>query len=149
MFLFICMQLEETARIENQLKTYLVQIVRKSCTDCYILTPSFLRPGMFLCHSNPTKTTYRTTLVNPFPTTNSTHMVGIIQSWVSGAPSLVLDGLLVRVSATCPTSISHLDGEECETETRTDPGLGTRISQTLNTCALRNLGEEVCRLGGC
>ena len=137
------------AIIERELQSYLVEIIRNSCSECYNLTQSFFRKGMFVCHGNPTKTTYRTTLVNPFPTTNSTHLVGIIQSWVSTGPSLNLDGLLVRVSPSCPTSISSLDEEECETGTRDDPGLGERITQTLNVCAVRNLGEEICSLGGC
>ena len=64
-------------------------------------------------------------------------------------PSLILDGLLVRVSPSCPASISSLDEEECETGTRDDPALGDRITQTLNVCAVRNLGEELCSLGGC
>ena len=34
------------------------------------------------------------------------HLVGIIQSWVSTGTSLILDGLLVRVSGECPTAIS-------------------------------------------
>ena len=102
---------------------------------------------MFLCHGNPTKTTYRSTLVNPFPTTNATQLVGIIQSWVSMGPSLILDGLLVRVSGDCPTAISSLDEGECESGTRHDPGLGQRITQTLNVCALRDLGRElICDL---
>jgi hypothetical protein len=142
--------LKKIARIiEKQLQAYFIQIIREACSDCYKLTPSFLRPGLFLCHSNPTKTTYRSTLVNPFPTTNSTHLVDIIQSWVSTGPSIVLDGLLVRVSPSCPTSISSLDEEECETGTTYDPQLGDQITQTLNVCAIRNLGEQVCRLGGC
>ncbi|CAI8057262.1 hypothetical protein GBAR_LOCUS31214, partial [Geodia barretti] len=64
--------LKKIARIiEKQLQAYLIQIIREACSDCYKLTPSFLRPGLFLCHSNPTNTTFRSTLVNPFPTTNS------------------------------------------------------------------------------
>ena len=83
---------------------------------------------------------------NPFPTTTSTHLVGIIQSW---GPFLILDGLLVRVSGECPTAISSLDEGECESGVSGDPALGQRITQTLHACALRNLGEEVCSLGGC
>ena len=86
---------------------------------------------------------------NPFPTTTSTHLVGIIQSWVSTGSSLILDGLLVRVSGDSPTAISSLDEGECESGVSGDSGLGQRITQTLHTCALRNLGEEVCSLGGC
>ena len=132
--------------VETQIKFYLIDIIRKSCPDCYSLTPNFMRPGLFLCHSNPTKTTYRTTLINPFPTKNSSQLVGIIQNWVSSSPSLVLDGLLVRVSSTCQTSISHIDETECQSGVITDPGLGERITQTLNFCALRNLGDLVCPL---
>ena len=103
---------------------------------------------MFLCHKNPTRTTYRSTLINPFVNTTATQLVGIIQSWVSTGPSLGLDYMLVRVSPECPTGISNLDDEECVTGT-SDPGLGERITQTLNVCSVRNLGQEVCRLGGC
>ena len=103
---------------------------------------------VFLCHSNPTKTTYRSTLINPFPITNSTYLVGIIQSWVSMGLSLVLDGLLVRVLQPAPP-LSPVSMKECETGTPHDPQLGDRITQTLNVCVLRNLGEEVFRLGSC
>ena len=83
--------------MRNQLQSYLIQVIRKQCSDCYNLTPSFLRQGMFLCHGNPTKTTYRSTLVNSFPTTTAARLVGIIQSWVSSNPAFILDDLLVRV----------------------------------------------------
>ena len=139
----------KSARIEQDLQTYLIKIIRSNCTECEGFSPSLLRKGVFLCHGNPTKTTYRTTLVNPFPTTNSSQLVGIIQNWVSTGPSLILDGLLVRVSPACPTSLSSLDEEECESGVRSDPDLSQRISQTLNECSVRNLGREVCALGGC
>ena len=71
----------------------------------------------------------------------------LIQSWVSTGPSLILDGLLVRVSGECPTAISSLDEGECESGVSGDPGLGQRITQTLNICALRDLGREfICDL---
>ena len=95
--LFKSLQVKKTAGVRNQLQSYLIQVIRKQCSDCYDLTPSFLRPGMFLCHGNPTKTTYRSTLINPFPTTTAARLVGIIQSWVSSNPSFILDDLLVRV----------------------------------------------------
>ena len=138
----------KTAHIEQVLHSYMIQIIRSNCTECKQLTTSSFRRGLFLCHSNPTKTTYRTTLINPFPTKNSTLLVGIIQNWVSSSPSLVLDGLLVRVSSTCQTSISRIDERECDSRVRTDPGLGERITHTLNECTVKNLGEEICSIGG-
>ena len=135
----------KTAHIEQVLQSHMIQIIRSNCKQ---LTTSSFRRGIFLCHSNPTKTTYRTTLINPFPTKNSSQLVGIIQNWVSSSPSLVLDGLLVRVSSTCQTSISRIDESECDSGVRTDPGLGERITQTLNECTVKNLGEEMCSIGG-
>ena len=107
--LFKSLQVMKTAGVRNQLQSYLIQVIRKQCSDCYDLTPSFLRPGMFLCHGNPTKTTYCSTLVNPFPTTTAAHLVGIIQSWVSSNPAFILDDLLVRVPHTSHySSPTHL-----------------------------------------
>ena len=143
-------QVEKIACIESQIQARLVRVIRETCSECFNLTTSFLRKGLFVCHGNPTKATYRSTIINPFPTTTSAHLVGIIHSWVSMGPSLILDGLLVRVSGECPTAISSLDEGECESGVSGDPGLvGQRITQTLHTCALRNLGEDVCSLGGC
>ena len=138
--------MEKKTRLEEQLQFQLIRIIRENCTECFQLSPSFLRQGAFLCHGNPTITTYRTTLINPFQTTNSSHLVGIIQNWVSTGPSLIVDGLLVRVSPTCLTSVSSLDEEECDSGVRSDPGLAQRISQTLNVSAVRNLGQEICHL---
>ena len=138
--------MKKKARLEEQLQFRLIRIIRENCAECFQLSPSFLRQGVFLCHGNPTITTYRTTLINPFPTTNSSQLVDIIQNWVSANPSLILDGLLMRVSPTCPTSLSSHDEEECDSGVRSDPELAQRISQTLNVCAVRNLGQEICHL---
>ena len=79
-------------------------------------------PGMFLCHSNPTKTTYRSTLVNPFPTTTTAaRLVGIIQSWVSSNPTFILDDLLVRVSTHIPLQFPHTSHYSAPTHLTTVP----------------------------
>ena len=52
----------------------MIETIRKNCAECYELTPSFLRPGVFLCHHNPSMTTYCSTLVNPFPTTTAARL---------------------------------------------------------------------------
>ena len=51
---------------------------------------------------------------------------------------------LYHTQTQCPTAISSLDEGECESGVSGDPGLGQRITQTLHTCALRNLGDELC-----
>ena len=116
------LQAKKTAGVRNQLQSYLIQVIRKKCYDCYDLTPSFLRPGMFLCHGNPTKTTYRSTLVNPFPTTTTAaRLVGIIQSWVSSNPSFILDDLLVRVSTHTSLQFPHTSHYSSTTHLTTVP----------------------------
>ena len=143
----LTLQTVKATRVENQLQSYLIRIIHSNCSECEGLTTSFLRRGLFLCHGNPTKATYRSTLINPLPTTNATQLVGIIQSWVSRGPSLILDCLLVRVSGHCPTAISSLDEAECKgDDVTTDPELGARITQTIHICAVRNFGRNICHI---
>ena len=119
--LFKSLQVKKTAGVRNQLQSYLIQVIRKQCSDCYDLTPSFLRQGMFLCHGNPTKTTYRSTLINPFPTTTAARLVGIIQSWVSSNPAFILDDLLVRVSTHISLQFPHTSHYSSPTHLTTVP----------------------------
>ena len=141
---YYTVQLEKTGRIEDQVQSELALRIHENSTDYQTFTSAFLRRGLFLCHGNPTTVTYRSTLINPFPTATSTKLVGIIQSWVSTSPSLIIDGLLVRVSPNCPTCIDSLDERECEGGVETESGVSERISQVLSVCAVRELGEEIC-----
>ena len=70
----------------------------------------------------------------------------IIQDWVSENASLIINGLLVRVNATCPTCIASLDAEECAWGAGTDSDVTERISQVLSVCAVRQLGQEICTI---
>ena len=138
-------QIEKTDRIEVQLKS---RIIREYCIDCYKFTEVYIRQGLFLCHGNPTIVTYRSTIINPFPTTNSTQLVGIIQNWVSTSPSFTLDGLLVRVNANCSTCVSSLGDDECVSgdTVLSDSGVTARINQVLSVCAVRALGQDICTI---
>ena len=142
------LQIHKTGRIETQLQSHVTRIIRERCSDCYEFTEAYLRSGLFLCYGNPTIATYRSTLVNPFPTTSSTQLVGIIQSWVSSTPSLTLDGLLVRVSANCPTSVASLGDEECEGGGRIMPesAVAEMVTRVLGVCAIRELGNDICTI---
>ena len=139
-------QMDKMKKIEDQLQAIIIRIIREKCSDCYNFNTSYLRQGLFLCHQNPTKATYRSTLVNPFPTVNSTYLVGIIQSWVSTSPSMIVNGLLVRVSANCITCVDNLDVPECVMEVEDDSEMSARISRIFNVCAVRELGEEICTI---
>ena len=126
----------------------MTRIIRERCSDCYKFTEAYLRRGLFLCHGSPTKVTYRTTLINPFPTQTSTELVGIIQSWVSTSPSLTLDSLLVRVNAHCPTSVASLGDDECESgdTVLSNSAMAARVTQVLSVCAVREFGQEICTI---
>ena len=120
----------------------LLHIIRERCPECTDLTTAYLRKGVFLCKKNPTQTTYRSAIVNPFPTTNSSSLVGIIQSWVSTNPDFTIDDLLVWANPQSPTRLDRLGGSECEYEDIS--GLYLRMSQVLSECTVRELGEEIC-----
>ena len=135
-------QLDKNGRIKHQLQMELLHIIRERCPECTDLTTAYLRKGVFLCNKNPTQTTYRSAIVNPFPTTNSSSLVGIIQNWVSTNPDFTIDDLLVWANPQCPTRLDRLGGSECEYEDTS--GLHLRMSQVLSVCAVRELGEEIC-----
>ena len=57
---------------------------------------------------------------------------------------MIIDWLLVRVSANCPTCIVSLDDDECVGAVESDSAVSERISQVLSVCAVRELGQEIC-----
>ena len=137
-------QLDKIGRIEVLLQMELLNIIHELCPECNDLTTAYLRKGVFLCHQNPTQTTYRSAIVNPFSNTNSSSLVGIIQNWVSTRPYFTLDGLLVWANPKCPTLLSSLGDSECEYEDNSGSGLHLRVTQVLNKCAVKELGQEIC-----
>ena len=144
-------QLETKERIEVQLHSHITRIIHERCTNCTEFSEIFLRQGLFVCHGNPTTVTYRSTLINPFPTndTHSSYMLSIIQNWVLTAPSLTLDWLLVRVNPNCPTGIASLDVVECDSRDSNflpDSALHQRVRNVLSVCALRELGDDICNV---
>ena len=138
-------KIEKTGHIEAQVQSHIIRIIRERCTDCYEFTETYLRQGIFLCYDNPTTVTYRSTLVTPYSTKNATHLVGIIQTWVSTSPFLTLDSLLVKVNADCTTSVASLGDDECLSGD-IDSGVAERVNQVLSVCAVRELGQEICTI---
>ena len=134
--------------IEKQLQTQIVRVIRERWGPAgFDFTAAFIRQGVFHCHGNPSKTTYRSTIINPFPTTNAAQLVSIIQNWVSISPALTFGRLLVRVNSECLTCVESVEEDECEWPTEViDPREMARISQVLSVCAVREIGEEICNL---
>lgn len=136
--------MEKRHHIEHELQIQLVRIIRQHCTVCYNFTAAFLRKGSFLCQRNALQVTYRSTLVNPFSTTNSSLLVGIIQNWVSEAPQLVLDGLSVRINPHCTTLMDSMEDRECEVEVVYDRHTVEFMTQVLSVCTVREIGHQIC-----
>ena len=142
-------QPEKSGRIEHQLKSHIVRIIRDRCTECTELSEHSVRQGVFLCHSNPTTATYRSALFSTDDSKNSSRLLNIVQNWVSTAPSLTLDWLLVRVNPNCPTGVLRLDAAECTGGSGflPDSAVTERIHTVLNHCVVEQLGEEICSVG--
>ena len=134
-------QVKKTNAIEEQLQFQLVRIIQKRCNDCYKFTSAYFRRGFFLCHDDPSKTTYRSTLISTLAM-NSKQLVDIIQEWVLTSPSITLNELLVRITPNCPTCLVDIDYDECKADH--DSGFTERVSQVLSTCAVRCLGQQIC-----
>ena len=111
----IPIQHKKSYHIKYQLQSHIVRIIRDRCDNCTEFSDGFLRKGMFLCHNNPTTATYRSALVSPFSsdTRNSSYFLSILQDWISTAPSLTIEWLLVRVNPNCPAGIPRLDVAAC------------------------------------
>ncbi|CAI8015961.1 Scavenger receptor cysteine-rich type 1 protein M130 [Geodia barretti] len=77
---------------------------------------SFIGQGYFLCHDNPNTPTYRSYITTPYPVstnTNSSDLLAIIENWISSAPIMLFDLLLVKINPRCPIGISSLNEPEC------------------------------------
>ena len=126
----------------------LLKVIRTGCSECSDLTLSSLAPSLFACGGvGDPMTTYRATLVNPLSTTTASHLVGVIQNWVSQEPSFYLNTNYVKVEADCPTAISSLVEERCSVPPAPQPD--EIVSQTVNMCEAvdRGTGKKLtCNL---
>ena len=148
--IFLIMQEEKVVRTEAVLHAHITHIIHERCPSCEDFSESFLRRGVFLCQDSPTMASYRSTIISPgLPgSPNANTMVGIIQEWVSESPSLAIDWLLVRVNSTCPVHIPSLAAPECPTTSShlPSPALLGHISQVINACTVRQLGQQLCEV---
>ena len=90
--------------------------------------------------------TYRSTLLNiGIPgLTNASSLVSYVQDWVAPGPVVTLDWLLVRINKDCPVAVHQLSDPECPTPHSLQPDLISAVNGMINTCAVRNLGLNLC-----
>ncbi|CAI8015959.1 Scavenger receptor cysteine-rich type 1 protein M130 [Geodia barretti] len=106
----------EQQHIESKVKQKVTDIILEHCSDCTWFSESFIGQGYFLCHDNPNTPTYRSYITTPYPVstnTNSSDLLAIIENWISSAPIMLFDLLLVKINPRCPIAISSLNEPEC------------------------------------
>jgi hypothetical protein len=106
----------EQQHIESKVKQKVTDIILEHCSDCTWFSESFIGQGYFLCHDNPSTPTYRSYITSPHPVstnTDASDLLAIIEDWISSAPIMLFDLLLVRINPRCPIAISSLNEPEC------------------------------------
>ena len=103
-----------------------------SCSDCGI-TSDIIDTRSFACYpESPTHVTYRARLEGTSET-DSGSLISLIEDWVRGGPSIVVDGVLMTVDKKCSVAISSLNEGEClEIPPITDPTATTATSSNAN-----------------
>ena len=87
-----------------------------SCSDCGI-TSDIIDTQSFSCNpESPTYVTYRARLEGTSET-DSGPLISLIEDWVKGGPSIVVDGVRMTVDSECSVAISSLSEGECDTTT--------------------------------
>ena len=82
----IILQPEQARQIEEQLQFEIMEAILQGCSECEQYTAgSLLRRGVFLCQSQPTMATYRSSLVSP-GLTSASSLVRFMQHWVDTTP---------------------------------------------------------------
>ena len=120
-----------------------MEAILQGCPECEQYAAStFLRSGTFICQSQPTMATYRTSLVNSGLSTCTTSLVSYIQDWVSSEPVVQLNHLLVRVNYDCPVLVAELSAPECTFPDTLSPN--PQVISAFNACAIQSLGTQVC-----
>ena len=85
-----------------------------SCTECGTTSDIIdQEQSSFSCSSeSPTSVTYSARLEGTSQT-DSGSLVSLIEEWVSGGASIIVNGVLIRVDSECPVAISFLGEGEC------------------------------------
>ena len=89
-----------------------------SCSDCGI-TSDIIDRQSFSCYpESPTYVTYRARLEGTSET-DSSSLISLIEDWVRGGASIIVNGVLMTVDSECSVAISSLSERECDTTSST------------------------------
>ena len=89
-----------------------------SCSDCGI-TSDIIDTQSFACYpESPTYVTYRARLEGTSES-DSGSLISLIEDWVRGGASIIVNGVLMTVDSECSVAISSLNEGECDTTSST------------------------------
>ena len=104
----------------------------------------FIRPGIFLCSSNPVNATYRSTIVKPSNIEDLSNRLEHINDWVMEGPKIIIDYLVVSINKNCNSTalMSLVDDPECpKTQSSLPPQNINDISQVIGSCAVQQFKD--------
>ena len=101
-----------------------------SCSDCGI-TSDIIDRRSFSCNpESPTYVTYRARLEGTSET-DSGSLISLIEDWMRGGASIIVNGVRLTVDSECSVAISSLSEGECDTTTSS-----TSSSSSSNNAAI-------------
>ena len=102
-----------------------------TCTDC-ASTSDVIKRQSFACYvDSPTSVTYRARLLGTSET-DSGSLISLIEKWVSGGLSIVVNGVLMAVDSECSVTVLSLSEGECSS-TPPLPTTNSNVTTTDNT----------------
>lgn len=105
--------------------------MQSSCPNCGPVDTHLITGAAFRCFSQTAnQITLRARLHAPSLEVSITVLVGFLQEWVSGGPSLSVSGVVLRADKHCEVVIESFEAEECAESATT-----TMASLTPNTPA--------------
>ena len=101
-----------------------------SCAECRIASDIIDKPSFACYPESPTYVTYRARLRGTSEA-DSGSLISLIEDWVSGGASVVVNGVLMKVDSECSVAISSLS-EKCSPPT-TDSTTSSNMTTTDST----------------
>ena len=98
-----------------------------SCAECGINSDIIDRQSFACFPESPTHVTFRARLGGSSET-DSGSLISLLESWVSGGATIIVNGVLMTVDAECSVAISSLSEGECSMTTTQPPDTGTPSS---------------------
>ena len=132
--------------IEEGLKSAIVKTICDTYNCCgeRAFHAGFIRPGIFLCSSNPVNATYRSTIVKPSNIEDLSNLLEHINDWVMEGPKIIIDYLVVSINKNCNSTalMSLVDDPECaKTQSSLPPQNINDIGQVIGSCAVQQFKD--------